>query len=164
MHLFQDLSMWPLVVYQGVLNRLPGWTNDNLTVSIQGGTVQGRSTNGVEAFTGIPYAQAPVKNLRLRPPQRITQELGTIDGTGHAMACPQQKPRQEDFAGIMDLMSFLGDSGVTVPVPTEQSEDCLTVTVTRPGGTTSLDRLPVLFYIHGGGFEVRYPCYGTVTN
>jgi carboxylesterase type B len=156
--------MWPLVVYQGVVNRLPGWTNDNRTVSIQGATVQGRSTNGVDAFSGIPYTQPPVGNLRLRPPQRITQELGTIDGTGHAMACPQQKPRQEDFAGIMDLMSFLGDSGVTVPVPTEQSEDCLTVSVTRPSGTTRQDRLPVLFYIHGGGFEVSCSWHSTVIN
>ncbi|KAL2840638.1 Alpha/Beta hydrolase protein [Aspergillus pseudodeflectus] len=154
MRLFEDLSLWPLVVYQGVVNRLPGWNNDNLTVSIQGGTVQGRSNNGVDTFSGIPYAQSPVGNLRLRPPQRITHELGTIDGTGHAMACPQQQPREQDFPGIMDLLSFVGDSGVTVPAPTDQSEDCLTVTVTRPSGTTSQDRLPVLFYIYGGGFEI----------
>jgi carboxylesterase type B len=36
----------------------------------------------------------------------------------------------------------------------QAGEDCLTVNVNRPIGTTSTSKLPVLFWIFGGGFEL----------
>lgn len=36
---------------------------------------------------------------------------------------------------------------------TNAGEDCLTLNIIRPEGTTSKSRLPVLFWIYGGGFE-----------
>lgn len=37
-----------------------------------------------------------------------------------------------------------------------QQEDCLTITVQRPAGTTSSDKLPVIYWIFGGGFEAGW--------
>jgi triacylglycerol lipase len=37
---------------------------------------------------------------------------------------------------------------------TNAGEDCLTINVMRPTGTTSSSNLPVLFWIFGGGFEL----------
>lgn len=37
---------------------------------------------------------------------------------------------------------------------TNAGEDCLTINVQRPAGTTSSSKLPVLFWIFGGGFEL----------
>jgi carboxylesterase type B len=37
---------------------------------------------------------------------------------------------------------------------TGQSEDCLSITVTRPEGVSQDAKLPVLFWIYGGGFQV----------
>jgi carboxylesterase type B len=37
---------------------------------------------------------------------------------------------------------------------TGQSEDCLSITITRPEGTSQDAKLPVLFWIYGGGFQV----------
>jgi len=39
-----------------------------------------------------------------------------------------------------------------VQAVTMAGEDCLTVNVQRPAGTTSTSKLPVLFWIYGGGF------------
>ncbi|KAF3009795.1 hypothetical protein E8E13_010058 [Curvularia kusanoi] len=52
-------------------------------------TVLGKSVLNVDSFNAIPYAQPPVGQLRLKPPQSLTSSLGTIDGTGVARACPQ---------------------------------------------------------------------------
>jgi carboxylesterase type B len=38
-----------------------------------------------------------------------------------------------------------------------ETEDCLTISVSRPQGTKSDAKLPVLFWIFGGGFEIGSP-------
>ena len=119
-------------------------------------TVLGNVKDEVESFGGIPYAHAPVGNLRFKPPQRLTESIGTFDGTGPAGACPQ-------FVASTDAKNFLLDTvGNIANLPfvhnvTGQSEDCLSITVARPEGTEPDAKLPVLFWIYGGGFEVRDP-------
>lgn len=124
-------------------------------------TVLGNVKNSVESFGGIPYAEPPVGQLRLKPPKRLSKSLGTFDGTGPAGACPQfvSPPEGTDF-----LFNVLG-SIANLPFvqnATGQSEDCLSITVARPEGTTPDDKLPVLYWIFGGGFEVL--CPPTLTN
>ncbi len=125
----------------------------NPTVSIATGNVVGTSNSNTENFNGIPFALPPTGNLRLKPPVRLNSSLGTIDATGEAAACPQfffstgsDNFLVEVLADVIDLPFF--------QTVTLQSEDCLTINVIRPAGTKAGAKLPVLFWIFGGGFEV----------
>lgn len=125
------------------------------TVTLAAGTVVGLSRLATEAFNGIPYALPPVGNLRLKPPVRLTSNLGTFDATGVPNACPQFFV---STAGN-DLLSQVLSTVTNLPffqAVLKTSEDCLTINVIRPAGTKAGDKLPVLFWIFGGGFEVGH--------
>jgi para-nitrobenzyl esterase len=96
------------------------------------GTVRGTEiADGIYAWRGIPYAQPPVGDLRLRPPQPPRSWQGVRDCAEYgcrALQPPEQFPQ---------------------PGP-PFDEDCLYLNVTAPAGAT--DR-PVLFWVHGGGYE-----------
>ncbi|CEJ89675.1 hypothetical protein VHEMI05502 [[Torrubiella] hemipterigena] len=123
----------------------------NTTVIFPGGSVVGKSASGIETFAAIPYAEPPVGNLRLRLPRRLSAKLDHHDGTGTAPACPQMST-PEEAKRVMG--KFLPPGYLSVLTGITGQEDCLTVTVQRPAGTTAADRLPVLFWIYGGGFEI----------
>ncbi|KAI1750140.1 sterol esterase [Xylaria castorea] len=119
------------------------------------GTVVGSSLLGVENFAGIPFADPPVGNLRLRPPQRRTKSLGTFDASGIGPSCPQMY-----FSTQGDLLTSVLGNLTNTPffqTVTDQTEDCLTMRVQRPAGTKPNAKLPVLFWIFGGGFELGSP-------
>ncbi len=50
-------------------------------VRVRNGLVRGRRIEGIRAFTGIPYAQAPVGPLRFRPPRPVRPWVGELDAT-----------------------------------------------------------------------------------
>lgn len=116
-------------------------------------TVLGNVMNKVESFGGIPYAHPPVGQLRMRPPKRLTESIGTFDGTGPAGACPQFVSSTESKSFLFDLLGDIANLPFVQEV-TGQSEDCLSITVARPEGTKADAKLPVLYWIFGGGFEV----------
>ncbi|KAK2731135.1 sterol esterase precursor [Colletotrichum kahawae] len=121
------------------------------TVDTGSGTFLGRTFGSVETFAGIPYAKPPIGPLRLRAPQRLNGSLGTFDASGTAAACPQFVLSTDSRNIILDAFGSL----LTLPIfqPITGQEDCLTVTVQRPAGTTPDSKLPVMFWIFGGGFE-----------
>lgn len=125
----------------------------SVTMVLPLGTVIGTSSGGVESYNSIPFAQPPTGALRLKPPVKLTTSYGVLDGTGPAAACPQFV---ESTSGslLAEVLGTLADSPFVQTV-TGQTEDCLTIDVYRPAGTTAADKLPVLFWIFGGGFEVR---------
>jgi carboxylesterase type B len=131
------------------------------TVSAPAGSIVGTVRLSTEAFNGIPFAQPPVGPLRLKPPVRLNSSLGVFDASGMAPACPQ-------FAADSDASDFLSqvlDTVINLPFfqkALKVTEDCLTINVFRPIGTKAGDKLPVLFWIFGGGFEVRLS--GPLTN
>ncbi|KAF0291506.1 Esterase FE4 [Amphibalanus amphitrite] len=87
------------------------------------------------SFKGIPYAEPPVRKLRFREPQRHALWTGVRDASRHGSECPNFDQLRNN--------TRVGD------------EDCLFVNVfTRqlPGEEYSLAGLPVMVYIHGGGF------------
>ncbi len=105
-------------------------------VKIQQGTVQGfvDDNYGLEQFFGIPYAKAPVGDLRFAKPQPVDTHPGsTIDATRFGNICMQP--------------------GAPSPLY-NMSEDCLNINVVRPVGTTAKDKLPVLTWVYGGAFFV----------
>ncbi|KAL5594083.1 uncharacterized protein BROUX77_007430 [Berkeleyomyces rouxiae] len=116
-------------------------------------TVYGRILGSTETFAGIPFAQPPVGDLRLRAPRAIETYKSTIDAAGIAAACPQlYVSLQSNTSAILDALGNI----LTLPFlqPINGQEDCLTVTVHRPAGVAADAKLPVLFWIYGGAFQL----------
>ncbi|KAI4627131.1 uncharacterized protein J4E87_004473 [Alternaria ethzedia] len=145
------LSLLPLAL--AVAAPLEKRANPTVVAPSPQATVAGINVLGVESFKGIPYAQPPIDQLRLKPPQPITSSLGKVDGTGIPKACPQF------FFSIDERNIPTNVLGTILNLPllqtvTNAGEDCLTINVQRPAGTKAGDKLPVLFWIFGGGFEL----------
>lgn len=94
------------------------------------GTLQGVERDGMVMFKNIPYAAAPVGDLRWRPPQLAQPWDGVRDASKFGQACLQ--PLVEGLTNEL--------------VP--GSEDCLKLNVFAPKGAKDL---PVMVWIHGGG-------------
>jgi carboxylesterase type B len=142
---FHAFSLPGVAAYSVVLPRA-----EEVTVDIPSGTIIGTVTE-VESFNGIPFADPPVGQLRLRPPKKLSRPLGNFNATGIAPGCPQMPPNTTE----VNLPPLAGND-ITPPMWEEGvvkgQEDCLTVTVQRPKGTRADEKLPVLYYIFGGGF------------
>eukprot|EP01012_Entosiphon_sulcatum_P011934 TRINITY_DN17430_c0_g1_i1.p1 TRINITY_DN17430_c0_g1~~TRINITY_DN17430_c0_g1_i1.p1 ORF type:complete len:563 (-),score=108.74 TRINITY_DN17430_c0_g1_i1:10-1698(-) len=95
------------------------------------GKVVGFSRNNVDVWWNIPYAAAPVGNLRFRPPVDPQPWVSALDCTTTPRMCPQNHNNKTH--------RFTGE------------EDCLIVNVYAPRNRT--EPLPVMAFIHGGGFN-----------
>jgi para-nitrobenzyl esterase len=111
---------------------------DPLMVKIEQGKVHGKTIGDgkVKAFLGLPYAAPPVGDLRWRAPEPPVKWKGVRDATRFGARCVQ--------ARIWDDMIFQ-DSG--------PSEDCLFLNVYALADSTEKSKLPVMFWIHGGGYK-----------
>ncbi|CDO75771.1 hypothetical protein BN946_scf185039.g7 [Trametes cinnabarina] len=122
------------------------------TVTLDKATVIGTQQGSVTSYFGIPYAEPPVGDLRLRPPQPVTGYNGTIDATAPATQCPQLLPAPRSDAPqeiLEDLQAYFVADIPSSDAP--QSEDCLSISVQIPSGTNP-GALPVLVFLYDGGF------------
>lgn len=115
-----------------------------------GTVVTGRSNGRIDTFNGIPYAEPPLGDLRLRPPQEPRFYHDEVDATGTAAACSQMLVSKANG----DIISKLGNKILHLPLFNRLTgqEDCLTISVQRPANTKPDAKLPVIFWIYGGGF------------
>ncbi|KAI8975912.1 carotenoid ester lipase precursor [Trametes punicea] len=123
------------------------------TVILDKATVIGKSEGAVTSYFGIPFAEPPIGDLRLRLPKPITRYSGTINATVPATQCPQLPPGlRSDLPSeiVQDMLAYFSADVLTTDTP--QSEDCLSISVQVPAGTKPGDKLPVLALVFGGGF------------
>lgn len=101
------------------------------------GTVDGKT--GVHCFLGIPYAQAPVGDLRWMPPQPLARRHTPFRAVRFGM--PAAQPPSP-------LFKVEGPNGEA-----PDNEDCLYLNVfTPPDADRDACNLPVMLWVHGGSF------------
>jgi para-nitrobenzyl esterase len=105
-------------------------------VTVASGSLVGNvaDASGIVSFKGIPYAAAPVGSLRWKEPQPVQKWSGARDATTFGAKC-------------WAAAAFGG------PISTDGvSEDCLFLNVWS-GAKTRGAKLPVMVWLHGGGFQ-----------
>ncbi|CAB3244715.1 unnamed protein product [Arctia plantaginis] len=100
---------------------------------LEGEEVQNEYGGTFYSFKGVPYAQPPVGDLRFKAPQPLQPWTGVRDAT--------------EF-GPISYQFNLWDPNHQPP---NMGEDCLYLNVYTPQIKPS-SLLPVMFYIHGGGY------------
>ena len=104
-------------------------------VKTTGGLVKGTTSDDgkLRVFKGIPYAAPPAGEARWQEPRPAAPWDGVRDATEFGRQCMQGR--------IFDDITF----------PHPPSEDCLFLNVWAPASADA--RLPVMVWIHGGGFQ-----------
>lgn len=118
----------------------PSLVVDTRSGKVRGFTAQAATGKQVDVWNSIPFAQAPVGDLRFRHPRPTDPWQGVLDARAPPNSCWQT---HDDFFG-----DFPG--ALMWNANTERSEDCLYLSVTaprpRPAGAA------VVVWIFGGGF------------
>lgn len=114
--------------------------NRFVTRTVEGGQVHGTRRDGVCRFLGVPYASPPVGENRFKSPRPVGPWSGERDAT---IAGPCAPHAIRDFPQI-DVVPLVGNGGL-------EGGDYLTLNVWAP---ESGKNLPVMVWIHGGGFVV----------
>jgi para-nitrobenzyl esterase len=121
---FGNAMLMPVRTQQGLLQGAPG------------------KIAGVTAFKGIPFAAAPVGDLRWKPAQAPVAWDGVRDGTQYGDVCVQTPaPTRFPPNAATDTANFTG-----------MSEDCLTLNIWTPAKAAG-ENLPVMVWLYGGAYN-----------
>ena len=108
---------------------------DNVVVDLSYNSYRGTALpNGVSQWLGMRYAAPPLGDLRFREPRDPLPKRGVVDADTYRPFCLP----------------------TNTSMPNEEmSEDCLFVNVFAPTGANESSKLPVYFFIQGGGFNTN---------
>ncbi|UPT64541.1 MAG: carboxylesterase family protein [Hyphomonadaceae bacterium JAD_PAG50586_4] len=125
------IRLWVLVA--ALCTAAPSFAQSAPAVDAPAGRLRGEALAGeVNAFRGIPYARAPIGNLRWRAPAQLRRWRGERDATQFGAACVQPPSR---------------GGSIYHNTHAAMSEDCLFLNVWAPA---NVQDAPVLVWIHGG--------------
>lgn len=111
------------------------------TITLSSGTIQATTTGNVRRFRDVPYAAPPVGERRFMPPAAVEP----WEGVREEPASSPNAPQQTRAVPGLDAAPLIGTGWV-------RGDDYLTLNICRPAD----DRrdLPVMVFVHGGGFVV----------
>ncbi|XP_052753639.1 para-nitrobenzyl esterase-like [Galleria mellonella] len=129
---------WCLVV--GVICDRKNDENESKVVHISQGSVRGYKDPEVDIFVfyGIPYAKAPTGPNKFKAPLPAPIWSETLEAVNKDIICHQSKE-------FLQMYNFT-DKNI--------QEDCLIANVYVPN--TNNNNLPVVVYVHGGGFQIGF--------
>lgn len=120
------------------------------------GTIIGKSNHGVEEFSGIPFAEPPIGSRRFRHPIPYNSTYNNFKAIHTGPSCMAVHPINfsENASKASDsIPPFIKSLYVDYYLPSVMSEDCLHLNIYRPKGTTKNDKLPIIIFLYGGGFQ-----------
>ena len=140
----RNRTCWTVILVPALLfvTTTVGARSDAAVVRIDSGKLQGEvldADSGLTVYRGIPFAAAPVGELRWKAPQPPAKWSGVRDATEFGTICPQSP--------VLAMMT-----GTALP---ETSEDCLFLNVWTTAGEGDEPR-PVMVWIHGGGLSLGW--------
>ncbi|MCG8708081.1 carboxylesterase family protein [Brenneria sp. 4F2] len=111
-------------------------------INVTGGMIEGKLSGDKQLalFQGIPYAAPPIGELRWKKPQPVNPWSGVKNTDAFAAGCMQKAVTGDKLPWTTE---FLHQGPI--------SEDCLYLNIWSPAKSAK-DKLPVIVFIHGGGF------------
>lgn len=154
-----------LKITEPPVKRVPAVDNKNPdvtdVVTIDQGSLTGvyNADHSVKVYAGIPYAAAPVGDLRFREPQEPASWEGVraFDHFGPKAMQTGSSMLYDSLSHILgwhDYQFKFGDEYIE-----EVSEDCLYLNVFSPNDRAEDELLPVIFYVHGGSLTTGTSSY-----
>lgn len=108
-------------------------------VKIDAGRVAGTLLDsGLKAYFGVPFAAAPVRENRWRAPQPVKPWGGIYNADTKRAECVQGLRSS-------NINHYFGEEAA--------AEDCLYLNLWTPAAAKAGDKLPVVVWIYGGGFQ-----------
>jgi para-nitrobenzyl esterase len=132
-------------VASGLLLPRHAFSATNPVAETCAGKIRGISSEGVNVFKGVPYGASTAGANRFMPPKPPQPWKGVRDAFDYGLSTPQSDPtvRREPSPAA----PFIGELS-----DRPEGEDCLVLNVFTRGLKDHRKR-PVMFWIHGGGFQ-----------